>query len=83
MGPQGIPGTPGLQGPQGPQGLVGPQEPRGPQGPQGLPRVGRPLVTSTVTGGIVGISGIVPPNVMTLETSFHNLSQNMQEMIET
>ena len=34
--------------------------------------------TSTVAGGVTGISSIAPPNVVTLETSF-----NMQEMIET
>ena len=29
------------------------------------------------------MSGIAPPNVVMLETSFNNLSRNMQEMIET
>ena len=29
------------------------------------------------------MSGIAPPNVVTLETSFNNLSRNMQEMLET
>ena len=79
-GPQ---GAPGAQGPQGLQGLIGPQGPRGPQGPQGPPGIGGPSATSTVTGGGAGISSIAPPNVVTLETSFNNLSHNMQEMIET
>ena len=42
-----------------------------------------PSATSTVAGGVTGISSIVPPNVVTLETPFNNLSHNMQEMIET
>ena len=79
-GPQGVPGA---QGPQGPQGLIGPQGPRGPQGPQGPPGIVGPSATSTVAGGVMGMSSIVPPNVVTLETSFNNLSRNMQEMIET
>ena len=79
-GPQ---GAPGAQGPQGPQGLIGPQGPRGPQGPQGPPGIVGPSATSTVAGGVKGMSGIAPPNVATLETSFNNLSCNMQEMIET
>ena len=82
-GPQGVPG---VQGPQGPQGLIGPQRPRrpqGPQGPQGPPGIGGPLASSTVTGGIAGVSGIIPPSMVPLETSFNNLSRNMQEMIET
>ena len=83
MGPQGIPGVQGPQGPQGPQGLIGPQGPRGPQGPQGLPGIGGPSVSSTVTGGVAAISGIAPPNVVSLETSFNNLSRNMQEIIKT
>ena len=75
-----LPGVRGLQGPPGPQGLIGPQ---GPQGPQGPPGIGRPSASSTVTGGVATISGIAPTNVVTLETSFNNLSCNMQEMIET
>ena len=31
----------------------------------------------------MGVSSIAAPNVVTLETSFNNLSCNMQEMIET
>ena len=83
MGPQGIPGVWGPQGPQGPQGLIGPQGPRGPQGPQGPPGIGGPSASSTVAGGVATISGIAPANVVTLETSFNNLSRNMQEMIKT
>ena len=83
MGPQGVPGVRGPQGPQGPQGLIGPRRPRGPQGPQGPPGIGGPSASSTVAGGVATISRIVPPNVVTLETSFNNLSCNMQEMIET
>ena len=79
-GPQ---GAPGAQGPQGLQGLIGPQGPRGPQGPQGPPGIVGPSATSTVAGGVMGMSGIAPPNAVTLETSFNNLSCNMQEMIET
>ena len=73
----------GPQGPQGPQGLIGPQGPRGPQGPQGPPGIGGPSASSTVAGGAAAISRITPPNVVTLETSFNNLSHNMQEMIKT
>ena len=80
MNPQGIPG---VQGPQGPQALIGPQGPRGPQGPQGPPGIGGPSASSMVAGGVAKISGIAPPNVVTLEMSFNNLSCNMQEMIET
>ena len=80
MGPQGVPGVQGPQGPQDPQGLIGPQ---GPQGPQGPPGIGGPSASSTVTGGVATISGIAPTNVVTLETSFNNLSCNMQEIIET
>ena len=76
-------GPQGAQGPQGPQGLIGPQGPRGPQGPQGPPGIVGPSATGTVAGGVTGISSIAPPNVVTLETSFNNLSRNMQEMIET
>ena len=79
-------GVPGVQGPQGPQGLIGPQGPRGPQGlqgPQGPPGIGGPSASSTVAGGAAGISGIAPPSVVTLETSFNNLSHNMQKMIKT
>ena len=39
--------------------------------------------SSTVAGGAAGVSGIVPPSIAPLETSFNNLSKNMQEMIET
>ena len=77
---QGVPGAQGPQGPQGPQGLIGPQ---GPRGPQGSPGIGGPSASSMVAGGVATISGIAPPNVVTLETSFNNLSCNMQEMIET
>ena len=83
MGPQGVPGVQGPQGPQGPQGLIAPQGPRGPQGLQGPPGIGRSSASSTVAGGVATISGIAPPNVVTLETSFNNLSCNKQEMIET
>ena len=76
-GPQGVPGVPG---PQDPQGLVGP---RGPQGPQRPPGIGGPSASSTVAGGTATISRIAPPNIVTLEMSFNNLSCNMQEMIET
>ena len=79
-GPQ---GAAGAQGPQGLQGLIGPQGPRGPQGPQGPPGIVGPSATSTVAGGVTGMSSIAPPNIVTLETSFNNLSHNMQEMIET
>ena len=82
-GPQGVPGVQGPQGPQGPQGSIGPQGPGGPQGPQGLPGIEGPSASSTVAGGAAGISRIAPPNVVTLETSFINLSHNMQEMIKT
>ena len=85
-GPQGVTGLQGPQGPQGPQGLIGPQGPRGPQGPQGLqgpPGIGGPSASSTVAGGAAGINRVAPPNIVTLETSFNNLSHNMQEMIET
>ena len=82
-GPQGVPGAQGPQGPQGPQGLIRPQGSTGPQGPQGPPGIGGPSTSSTVAGGAAGINGIAPPNVITLETSFNNLSCNMQEMIET
>ena len=42
-----------------------------------------PSATSTVAGGVTGISSIATPNVVMLETSFNNLSRDMQEMIET
>ena len=42
-----------------------------------------PSATSTVAEGVMGMSCIAPPNVVALETSFNNLSHNMQEMIET
>ena len=42
-----------------------------------------PSASSKVAGGAAGMSGIAPPNMVTLETSFNNLSHNMQEMIET
>ena len=86
MGPQGVPGVRGPQEPQGPQGLIGPQGPRGPQepqGPQSPPGIRGPSASSMVAGGAATISGIAPPNVVTLETSFNNLSRNMQEMIKT
>ena len=67
----------------GPQGQIGPQGPRGPQGPPRPPGIGGPSASSTVAGGAAGVSGIMPPNLVILETSFNNLSRNMQEMIET
>ena len=85
-GPQGVPGAQGRaepQGPLGPQGQVGPQGQIGPKGPQGPPGIGGPSASSTVAGGAAGASGIAPPNMVTLETSFNNLSCNIQEMIET
>ena len=62
---------------------MGPRGTQGPPGPQGPPGVGGPSASSTIAGGAAGVSGIVPPNMVTLQTSFNNLSHNMQEMIET
>ena len=69
----------------GPQGQIGSQGSRGPQGPpkpHHPPGIGGPSASSTA-GGAAGVSGIVTPNIVTLETSFNNLSHNMQEMIKT